>query len=489
MNKESIVWGVNNLSHQASLSVAVGNDVKFSSLAERFSKIKNDRKLNSDLLDYASQFGLPDKVVFCGVPWKKTLESILYAQFHLHRKKDQIRELSLSKRVKHQFVDHHSCHAANSWFTSPFSHGCVLVVDGFGDLATVSVWSGEGSSLKCLWRLSYPHSLGLFYSYYAKELGFKPNEEEFYLMGLSQHGEPKYYDNLLSRHFLEDEILISKINCHLHTPLDFEYSQNDLAASVQKVYETLFERLLKKTYEMTQAKNICLSGGSVMNSIANKLAFKFFDQVYIPPAPGDGGNSLGALLWEQKEKVSIGNGYLGYDLGQNLNHDKVVELLKAEGLVAIAQGQAELGPRALGHRSILANILDDKAIEKLIDIKNRAFFRPFSPVVLQEDYAHYFTGPMETSSMMHHTIEVKEEHKGLFKNVSGPQGFSRVQTVSEHENRNLFKILQKWKKTSGHGLLLNTSLNVRGRPIINDKYDLKLFSEKTSLPIVCADEA
>ena len=480
-HNEPIIWGVNANNHQASLTIIKGKHILFASLSERFSRKKNDRFLNTEIINYGLRFGNPDHIVFSCIPWKKSMTSLLSGKFHLSTKSD-FKKIFSDSRIhckNYHFRDHHHCHAANAWYTSPFEKACILVIDAVGDITTTSCWVGKKGNLKCLWRTSYPHSLGLFYSYFTSKMGFQPNEEEFYLMALAAWGKPKYSERILKDFFLDGEILVLKKKLHFVDNKPLKGAKEDWASSVQLAFETKFSELLEKAKKTTHQSNLCLVGGCALNCVANRLVFKHFNDCWIPSAPGDGGNSLGAALLIGKPETIQSSAYLGYNLKVKYPVKEGVEALQAQGLIAIANGKAEFGPRALGNRSILADTERFDAIQKLNTIKSRAKYRPFAPVVRKEIYHNFFhQGPPE-SPFMHHIYKCRDKTK--MENVVAIDGSSRLQTVSRKQHPNLWELLYLWEKKTGKSVLLNTSMNLRGEPIVNNEIDARNFKRKTDI--------
>lgn len=414
----------------------------------------------------------------------------------------------LGYKGKISYTPHHESHAAFSFFTSPYKSADILVVDGVGEWQTVSFWKGEGKELKLKHSYKFPNSLGMFYSTMTAFLGFKPNEGEYKVMGLAPYGNPgKYFDLLKSTIELTgfkvnqkfytweytDKIMF---NSKLAKLLDIsprlpeeEVTQDhkDLAASIQAVYEYFFLEFVHKMKLIGKSDNLCLGGGCAYNGVANYKAYKHYNNIHIPFAPSDAGSAIGACLNNYrgpiKDNVSpyLGNSYTKEEyLDQILaNSDKVdfiefaeeklmnrvAKLLYSDKIVAWFQDRMEFGARALGNRSILASPYNPKMREKLnLVIKKREGFRPFAPSVIEEDTTKYFL-TKDKIPYMNQVVKVKNGSLNKFPSATHIDGTARVQSVSKKQNERYYLLLDAFKRLSGHGVLLNTSFNLKDETI------------------------
>lgn len=464
-----IEWGVAAGTHDGSLTVVKGKEIIFASHSERYSGIKNDAHLHPQLILDALQYGEPDIVYWYENPLLKAARKIYAGQKDVW--------LSPKKYLENWGIDapikwgkHHESHAAAGYYTSPFGSSAILVIDAIGEFDTTSIWLGS-DRLQKLYSEKYPRSLGLFYSAITHRVGLKPNEDEYILMGMSAYGEPKYYDSL-RKHVWGKNL---HKGCGFFEPYT-SLNEFDLAASAQKIYEEEFEALLMKTKELTRSKNLVIMGGCALNCLANRLASKWFDNIWIMPNPGDAGSSLGAIAAAKKEKLNWNSPYLGYNIEGDYPTEAILEELKNTGIVGVANGRAEFGPRALGNRSLLADPRGETMKDKVNAIKQRQEFRPFAPVIRKEDVTKYFDVLPEFESPYMQFI-VKCKHPEAYPAIVHRDGTSRVQTVTKQQHPALHELLGRWKKQTGCPMLLNTSLNIKGKPIVNTQNDAKQFAK------------
>jgi len=445
------------------------------------------------------------------------------------------------------FPEHHLSHAASAFYPSPFEEAAILTVDGVGEWATASICHGKGKEITLLRELKFPHSLGLLYSAFTYYLGFKVNSGEYKLMGLAPYGNPKsklveeYISKIknelvdirddgsiwLNQKYFDYATGLRMTNEKKWEDLlgfprregegELEQHEADLALAIQKVTEEVVIKLAKTAKKLTGAKAICLAGGVALNCVANgKLQNEgIFEEIYIQPAAGDAGGSVGAALaafhifFENERTVekpdSMQGSFLGpefhpIDVERSLKkfhavykeysgadlYKKVAELLDKGNVVGWFQGRMEFGPRALGARSIIADPRRVDMQKKLnLKIKYRESFRPFAPSVLAEDVAEYFE--LETDSP--YMLLVQPVQKGRREPL--PKGYhamplrkklavkrsdlpaithidfsARVQTVHRETNPRYWSMINAFKERTGFGLVVNTSFNVRGEPIV-----------------------
>ena len=436
------------------------------------------------------------------------------------------------------FTQHHQSHAASAFYPSPFQDAAVLTMDGVGEWATSSIAKGEGNKISVLKELRFPHSLGMLYSAFTYQTGFKVNSGEYKVMGLAPYGEPKYaqtiYDNLLD--LKEDGSF--KLNMDYFnfatglTMTNDRFSQlfggrprkpgteitqreMDLAASVQAVCEEIMLRMARHARKIADSPRLCLAGGVALNSVGNGKILRegFFDDIWIQPAAGDAGGALGSALalWHQylgKTRTPEADFQRGSLLGPQYSKDEIEAFLKGRGIAYEAlrpetraervaglisrgnivgwfHGRMEYGPRALGARSILADPRDPAMQSKMnLTIKFRESFRPFAPAILSEKAADYFDIPSESPYMLL-VAPVTEKRRKKFAREAELPGFgrlktvrsdipavthvdysARIQTVGPKADGPLRELLIAFEEKTGCPLLVNTSFNVRGEPIV-----------------------
>lgn len=436
---------------------------------------------------------------------------------------EQIREhLGFQGLIEHS--QHHRSHAASAFFTSPFERAIVVTLDGVGEYETATVYLGEGNRLVKLRSIHFPHSLGLFYSVFTNYLGFTVNEDEYKVMGLAPYGRPRHVDKLLGpmlqlsedgafaldqrffdfcsheRHYAPS--LIAHLGMAPRMPGEPITEQHqDLAASVQYALEAAMANMLTPLIREFGTKDFCFAGGVALNCTANAhMVRELGIRSWVQPAAGDAGGAMGAAL-QSVMRAQEGAPSRRYELSPYLGvaypepvikaslspnqvrfrhcadiAEAIADRLAAGQVVAILHGRDEWGPRALGARSILADPRRPEMKDHLnAKIKFREEFRPFAPVVKKEAYGEWFeTLDMAESPYMLYT------HKALRPELTGAvthvDGTSRVQTVSAAQNDYLYRILDAFERRTGVPVLINTSFNLRGEPIVSSPSDaLKTF--------------
>ncbi len=468
-----IRYGISEGFHDASITVMEDNDILFAAHSERYSGVKNDKRLNEELIHDALQFGKPDRIYYYERPWLKNLRRLIAGQkLKKHTIKQELQNYGIKAPIS--YTTHHKSHAAAGMFTSPFVNSSILCIDAIGEFTTTSIWNEK---LRKKWSQNYPKSLGLFYSAMTDRVGLKPMEDEYILMGMAAYGSP--YGYLLPMRDLLKKNLHK--GCRDWLPGESESMRFDMAATAQMIYEEEFEKLLIKTKEYDKSGNLVLMGGCALNCVANTIALKYFDNVWIMPNPGDAGSSLGAILAHTKKHVNF-SPYLGHNItGAYPAQDLLLELLDT-GIVGVANGSAEFGPRALGNRSLLADPRGTDIKDKVNRIKKRQEFRPFAPVILQEEANNYFEMPWNIdSSYMQYVVKCKRPD--LFPAIVHKDGTSRVQTVTRKQHPGLYQLLVAWRDKTGCPMLLNTSLNIKGKPIVNTYEDGQLFSKTYGIKV------
>lgn len=452
-----------------------------------------------------------------------------------------LRKRFKAERAKFKFhnVNHHLCHAASSFFLSPFDSSAVLTVDGAGEWENTVFWHAKGRELIRLRRDNFPNSLGYLYASVTQHLGFRPNSGEGKVMGLSSYGDPEVYkdafDDILSfRDKGGYKIDLSYFDYHRNAasirsnkrwvsekfldrfgPMrapesEIDKRHEDIAAALQAALNKVYEHMLNALYEMTRETNLCMAGGVILNSVANGYAFlkSPFTEVFIQPAAGDGGTSVGAAFAvyharkgavrrETPEYIFTGPEFSTSEIvaaieKRGLAYKKVDPAVTAARLIADGrivgwfQGPLEFGPRALGNRSILA----DPRIKEMKDIINarvkfREPFRPFAPTVLEERSGEYFASDYPTPVMLL-VYDVLPSKREIIPAVTHVDGSGRAQTVSQKDNPLYHKLIGEFDKITGVPVVLNTSFNVRGKPIActpDDALDCFLQTDMDDLVI------
>ena len=469
------ILGFNETSHDAAVALIENNNILFAGHAERYSKEKNDWYTNQELWDDATQYGIPDYIAYYEKPRLKQLRLLTRGGAGQWK-----------PRYKYNFsFKHHYSHACAGYYTSPFNKAAIVVIDAMGEFSTSTVWTGDEESIKLFKEIKYPLSFGLFYTAFTKLVGLKPNEHEYILMGMAGYGNPETYYNDVVKYF--PSINEQKYNFHKGI-IDWPYhiyndkDKFDIAAAVQFVYEErLIEFMNKVKKELPDYNNLVFMGGCALNASANTKLWNLWDDIWIMPNPGDAGSSLGAALALRGKHVKWDGPYLGYDLKNEYPVDKIFEEIMSNKICAVAAGRAEFGPRALGNRSILADPRDPDIKDKVNLIKQRELFRPFAPVVMAEHASEWFDMDYESPYMQYTPRCLKPD---LIPSVVHVDGTSRVQTVTREQHPGLYAVLEKFYNATGVPILLNTSLNIKGQPLLNDENDI-LQWEKTYNTTIC----
>jgi len=481
-----ITWGISANSHDAALAVFTDDGLEFASHSERFSGVKNDAHLNDKLIEYAKQWGEPDEVIWYERPFIKTLRQLRAGQ-GLRLGENNIRKYLRSYGIHApiRYTDHHLSHAAAGYYTSPFDEACCVVIDSIGEFDTLTIWHGKGSKLKKTYSQGYPHSVGLWYSALTQRVGLKPNEDEYILMGMAAYGDPGrfWWDMYDMIEYIDGPKVRYKDNLHRgcrwwKPRLTSEQDMFDIAAATQKCYEFTLEQILKWAKENTKSRNLVLMGGCALNCSANHLAYKYFDNVWIMPNPGDAGSAVGAVLAHRKEHMPMEHVFTGYNIEGEYPVEETIRELQATGICGVANGRAEYGPRAFGNRSLFADPRGNDIKDRVNAIKQRQKFRPFAPAVLSEHYTEQFDGP--ANSYMQFTARCK--NPDLYPAIVHADGTSRVQVVPKDDS-GIRRLLERWYEETGCPMLLNTSLNIKGKPMVNNLTDAKEFEKKYGVKV------
>ncbi len=478
--------------HDAAISVVSDKgEVLFADHSERYSKIKHDKHLSVGLIQEALKHAGDDyEIHYYERPVKKYLRrlragekpkiSSMFTCMNIG-----LNNLKLLRNGKYRKIythDHHKTHAAAGFQTSSFDDATVVVIDSIGEFDTITIWDATYvngiAKYKKLYSQTYPDSIGLFYSAMTKRVGLTPLDEEYILMGMSAYGEPKYYSQLHST-LIEDSVdLKFKDNLHIGLPENFlEGADNmDIANSSQLLVEHLIGNVMFKARVLGKSKNLVYSGGVALNCLANRNLGKYFEQIWIMPNPGDAGSSLGAAALGLGSRINFSNSYLGYCIPGTYPVDDLLNELLTKQIVGVASGHAEFGPRALGNRSLLGDPRGIHIKEQINDIKRRQQYRPFAPVILEELVHDYFIMPNNWDNSRYMQVVSTCRYPDLFPAIVHHDGTSRVQTVPK-DGSGIRKLLEAWYKETGCPMLLNTSLNIRGEPIVNDRNDADRFED------------
>ena len=556
------ILGVSAFYHDSAAAIIKDGKIVAAAQEERFTRKKHDASYPHNAINFILKYlGLKlsevDKIVFYEKPFLKferLLETYVafaprgYKSFSkampvwIKEKLFQLKEHD-DKYISDKnifFSDHHLSHAASAFFPSPFEEAIILTADGVGEWATTTLAIGKGNKLDIKKEIHFPHSLGLLYSAFTYYTGFKVNSGEYKLMGLAPYGYPIYEDKIkelidikedgtfrLDQKFFNYATGLTMTNDNFHNlfghiPRDPQKEKinqfhMDIAASIQKVTEDVMIKLSKAIRKEYNIKNLCLAGGVALNCVANGkiLKEKIFENIWIQPAAGDAGGSLGAALalWHidlnNPRNIDNNDSMQGSYLGSEFTQEQIESELKLIGAkyettdyenlinqtadylsnekaIGWFQGRMEFGPRALGGRSILGDPRSDKMQKNLnLKVKYRESFRPFAPSVLREDLTNWFDLNVDSPYMLlvaninsEKKIQMTDEQKKLFgidklnikrsaiPAVTHVDYSARIQTVSKTTNKPYYDLISKFKEKTGCPVIVNTSFNVRGEPIV-----------------------
>jgi carbamoyltransferase len=433
--------------------------------------------VNDNLIKDALQYGRPDHIAYYEKPLLKASRLALRGGLGDWKPKFNI------DGIPRKSFSHHYSHAAAGYYTSAFNDAAIVVLDAIGEYNTSTIWVGEGDKITLKYKQNYPVSFGLFYSAFTQLIGLMPNQEEYIMMGMAAYGDWQRYYKEVDEYFPQYD----QQKYNFHKGIDdwgmeiTEQDRFDIAAAVQMVYEQRLNQFMRMAKSLTGKNNLVFMGGCALNSSANTLLWKIFDMIWIMPNPGDAGSSLGAAAALYGKHIEWKDPYLGYDLGVKYPIQKIVDGILKDGIVAVATGRAEYGPRALGNRSILADPRDPDIKDKVNLIKQRELFRPFAPVVLA-DHAHKWFDMDFESPYMQYTVKCLQPDK--IPSVVHKDGTSRVQTVTREQHPGLYRAINKFYLQTGVPVLLNTSLNIKGQPLLNDENDIVLWEQTYGTKII-----
>ena len=585
------ILGISAFYHDSAAALIIDGKITAAAQEERFSRKKHDPSYPFNAVNYVLKeanlnLSEVDYVVFFEKPFLKferlletymafapkgfksfSLSMPIWLREKLFQKKFLYEKLRLHDENfkdinKIKFSEHHYSHAASAFYPSPFKEAIVLTLDGVGEWATTTVAIGRENKLHMLKEIYFPHSLGLLYSAFTYYTGFRVNSGEYKVMGLAPYGSPKYKDLIIENLIDLKEDGSFKLNMKYFnyatglTMTNKNFSKlfgkpvrnskkdlltqfhMDIAASIQAVTEEIVLRLTKDIAKEYKVKNLCLAGGVALNCVANGKILKkdHFENIWIQPAAGDAGGSLGAALayWfreldkpRNEFKDSMKGSYLGPKIDENEIEAELIKLkanfkkkhtneiisitaneLSKEKIVGWFQGRMEFGPRALGGRSILADPRSEKMQKELnLKIKFRESFRPFAPSVLREDLNEWFELNCDSPYMLlvaniqkSKQVSMSEESKKLFgieklnvKRSSIPavthvDYSARIQTVHKETNPKYYELITEFKKITNCPVIVNTSFNVRGEPIVCSVKDAFNCFMGTNLDILVIED-
>ena len=564
-----IILGISAFYHDSGAAIIIDGKIVAAAQEERFSRIRHDLSFPFQAINFCLNFAQTkvkdlDFVVFYEKPFLKferLLETYIgfapkgfgsfkvsmpsWVKDKLFQKqiiKKNLETISLSKfdESKILFTEHHISHAASAFYPSPYKRSAILIMDAVGEWATTSISIGENNKIQMLSEINFPHSIGLLYSAFTYFLGFKVNSGEYKVMGLAPYGRPVFKKKILKNLIEIFDDGSFKINQkYFNYSTGFTMTNNnfnklfkmdrrnenhslnqkhmDLAASIQKVIEIIVLKIAKKAFDLTKCDNLCLAGGVALNCVANSkiLEEKIFKNIWVQPASGDAGGSIGAALYGyynnfNKKRIiqktdSMNGSFLGPKYTNNeikrtldklriryefINTDKIfnktIKLIIQGKTVGWFQGRMEFGPRALGHRSIIGDPRSKK-MQKIMNlkIKFRESFRPFAPSILEEDSKEWFNISCKSPYMLFvaqlnqsKRVNLKPGQKNLkglrllyvnrsvIPAVTHVDYSARLQTVNKKYNTEFYKLIKKFKQLTKCPLLINTSFNVRGEPIV-----------------------
>ena len=481
--------------HDAAATVLdrYGN-ILFAAHSERYSKQKNDANISLELLDEINMSQV-STIAYYERPWLKQLRRA-YSGEGIEWNKvttQQILKQQLGHaRIKNKTIKnygHHLSHAAAGFQTSRFDRATVVVIDAIGEWDTVTIWGAEYENHRArytrLWSQKYPHSIGLFYSAITEKIGLKPNEDEYITMGMAAYGKDVISAAMRNRLVDHEYAVTFKQNLHvgLHDEYFDVFDTADMAASAQALTEDLILNIMTRARKFKWSKNLVYMGGVALNCTANARIGNYFDDIWIMPCPGDAGSSLGAAALAHGGRLNWTNAFLGHDIPGAYPVYAALDCLVTDRIVGVASGRAEFGPRALGNRSLLADPRHNDIKERVNVIKQRQQFRPFAPVILEELADTYFDMPRGWNHSRYMQSVARCRRPDLFPAVVHVDSTSRVQTVPK-DGSGIRELLERWYVYTGCPMLLNTSLNVKGEPMVNDRKDADRFERLYGVRVV-----
>lgn len=465
--------------HDAAVAVLDGPDIVFATHSERFSRCKHDKFVCDNLKSYIDNNYNISHRAFYEKPFLKKTRQFCAGQFNIF----------FSKRRMAWKPDstwhHHMSHAAAAFQTSPYQEAAAIVIDSIGEWDTLTIWrcnynlKGTAVYNKVL-SYKYPSSIGLWYTALTHYAGLRPLDEEYIFMGMAAYGT---HDKTL-KHTVQ-MLLDNNINLHKGISVQYtkvlnEHLNEDISCAAQEILEDKLTAVFKEALKISS--NIVYSGGVALNCVANRKLLDVAPNMWIMPNPGDAGTALGAACLAYGKKVNWKNAYIGFDMGKSkpkarLARD-VVDHLVQNKICGVAVDKAEYGPRALGNRSLLADPRGMDVKDRVNDIKRRQKFRPFAPTILEE-HAKEYCNPYIKSHYMSYVVDWTDDQTPAVKHHDGT---ARVQTVPKG-NSFIRAVLEQWYERTGCPVLLNTSLNIRGEPMVNDAVDARSFEKKYGIKV------
>ena len=468
-------------------------EILFAGHSERYSKIKHDPKLSSGLIRDALSYSTPDKIAYYERPWAKKTRQLYAGQYSELTKDWSVKRMLLDAApwaglhhlpIKH--YNHHLSHAAAGFQTSPFNDATVVVIDAIGEWDTISIWSAYydnngRAEYKKLWGQKYPHSIGLMYSAFTKEVGLRPLDEEYILMGMAGWGKSQNWfqrENFKNSLIQDENTITFKHNLHVGLPgkIIGNWTNEDIARATQELTEDLISVIMSKARDLGDSNNLVYAGGVALNCSANRMLGEYYDNLWIMPNPGDAGSSLGAAAMAYGKRVEWKDAFLGTNIPGPFPVKDVISGLMTDKIVGVASGRAEFGPRALGNRSLLADPRGPDIKDKVNEIKRRQQFRPFAPIIMEELVHEFFDMPVGWDSSPYMQTTARCCNPTDFPAIVHVDGSSRVQTVPK-DGSGIRQLLEQWYTWTGCPMLLNTSLNIRGEPMVNDRADADRFEQ------------
>ena len=484
------ILGVSAGYHDAAVSgVREDGEIVFAAHSERYSKIKNDPELSIELVDAAFNFEI-DTIAYYERPWMHNLQQLISREhnFTSLTVRDTLRRHLGDNRIKDRTLTafpHHLSHAAAGFQTSPFREAAVVVIDAIGELDTISIYQASynkdnQAQYEKVWGQRYPHSIGLFYSALTERVGLKPQEEEYITMGMAAYGDRSLVPAM--GEYAVADYFNAEFYENFHIGFDPDRfvgeDKHNIAAAGQWITEKLIQDIMCKAAHLTRSDNLVYMGGVALNCLANQYLGRYFNDIWIMPNPGDAGSSLGAAALAHGGPVRWSGPYLGHNITGPYPVDTALKHLLRDGICGVASGAAEFGPRALGNRSLLADPRGSDIKDRVNDIKQRQRFRPFAPVILEEYANEYFDLPGGFGSSPYMQSVARCLAPDLYPAICHVDGTSRVQTVPYDSPSGIRPLLEAWYAVTGCPMLLNTSLNIRGEPMVNDRADADRFEKE-----------
>lgn len=485
------ILGISAGFHDAAATVIRSDgEILFAGHSERYSKIKNDPNLCDALITELCSWQY-DTVAFYERPWMHNLQQWYSGQRHngpWTTRGALTQHLGgwYNNPAEHEVsFPHHLSHAAAGFQTSPFDRATVVVIDAIGEFDTISIWGAKYDKLgkatyKKLWGQQYPHSIGLFYSAITQRVGLHPLDEEYITMGMAAYSTHANVYARVMKEQLVDSVNDIRFKQNLHAGLDLDFMSElddyDIAGAGQHLAEELIYSVMRRAQEFNWSSNLVYQGGVALNCLANKNLGEYFENIWIMPSPGDSGSSLGAAALAYGKRLNWSGAYLGHNISGEYPVSAVCDHLLSDRICGVASGRAEFGPRALGNRSLLADPRGSDIKDQINEIKRRQKFRPFAPVILAEHADEFFDMPTSFNPSPYMQSVAYCRRPDAFPAIVHHDCTSRVQTVADNGS-GIRRLLEAWYAATGCPMLLNTSLNIRGEPMVNNRADADRFEQ------------